>query len=35
MIYRIEAEITAPVADDGLRHALESLARNVLSKSRR
>ena len=29
------ARLTAPVADEGLRTALESLARNVLSKSQR
>ncbi|SEL29214.1 hypothetical protein SAMN05443999_104279 [Roseovarius azorensis] len=29
------ATLTAPVADEGLRTALESLARNVLSKSQR
>ncbi|WP_297772214.1 DciA family protein [uncultured Roseovarius sp.] len=32
---RAAAELTAPVSDDGLRAALESLARNVLSRSQR
>jgi hypothetical protein len=32
---RAAAELTAPVADEGLRSALESLARNVLTKARR
>jgi len=32
---RAAADLTAPVTDEGLRHALESLARNVLTRSRR
>jgi hypothetical protein len=32
---RAASELTAPVSDDGLRTALESLARNVLSRSQR
>lgn len=32
---RAAADLTAPVADEGLRTALDSLARNVLSRSRR
>jgi hypothetical protein len=32
---RAAAELTAPVSDDGLRQALDSLARNVLTKTRR
>jgi hypothetical protein len=32
---RAAADLTAPVTDEGLRNALESLARNVLTRSRR
>ena len=32
---RAATDLAAPVADDGLRHALETLGRNVLSKTKR
>jgi hypothetical protein len=32
---RAATELAAPVSDDGLRAALESLARNVLARSQR